>query len=181
MRWHEILSEGPSDTLLYHWMTMAKTEDVFDNDYMPAKWTHVIGGREILGNSFTRNKMFRFGEAHCVRLTVDKRALQYTNRIIPLDGELVHTRQHFPKSIRKDRVEWGKSGSQFAEEFVVGDIHDLSRCIVKVDVHGFNSGYFWSFCETVKQYCHTHDLDYAFSPDAVAKLKRSEDNWAEDR
>lgn len=174
--------EAGEEGYLYHWMNMKKTEDVFENDYMPARWEHEVGGRRIFGNSFSRNKMFSFGEERCVRLTVDKRILASTNKIIPLDAELVHTQTHFPQmKPPRDRLKFGRYGSEFAEEFVIGDIRNIARCIVKVDVRRYYSGSFYSFVQhTVKQFCHTHDIDYELSPEVQKYLRDTEERWAED-
>lgn len=178
MRWQEILEAGEAG-YLYHWMTMEKSDDVLENDRMPARWEHKIDGRVVLGNSFTRNKMFSFGEEHCIRLTVDKRILSHTNKIIPLDGEFVWSRQHYPRALRHDRVAH-TVGNHFGEEFVVGDIVDLSRAVVKIDVRGYNSSLFYSHVQLVKQYCMTHDLDYALSPDAAKMIKDTLERWRDD-
>jgi hypothetical protein len=182
-QWMNIVETG-EEGYLYHWMDMDKGAFVFEHDEMPGRWTHIIGQREIAGNSFSRNKVMSFGEERCVRLTVDKRALAARHKIIPLDAELVHFRTRSrgkePAARIRDRVMNSSSGSHFAEEFVVGDIVDLSRYIVKVDIRCFHSGLFYSFCQDAKQYCHTHDLNYEFSDCAIKFMKDTEARWAED-
>jgi hypothetical protein len=180
MRWQEIMEAGEAG-YLYHWLDMQKGEHIFEFDEMPARFKHMIGGRIVLGNSFSRNKMFRFGYDRFVRLTVDKRMLGAQNKMIPLDAELVHRRIGWGKDgDTQDRHAHARTGAQFAEEFVVGDIRDLHRVITHIDIHGYNSGGFHAYVQFVKQYCHRHDISYTISAEAQKKLKRIEDTWAED-
>ena len=144
---------------LYHTMEYNKAMDVFQNDMMPARWEHKIPGGDIVkGNSFTRNKNLRWGNA--IFLICDQQAIAYSNKIIPLDGEyawahsldrpLPYNRQDRLRhqSPWGDREVWNSTTKQkeisrtqpLSEEFVVGDIKNLHRIIRKIyllDSEGF--------------------------------------------
>jgi hypothetical protein len=175
------LTESGEAGFLYHWIDTAKAQNVFETDVMPARWTHTVDRRDIQGNSFSRNPMFKFGEERCFRITVDKRALSAQNRIIPLDAEFVHSRKYYPKALANDRKDRGPSGSQFAEEFVVGDIHNLHRIITKLEVRWvYQSGYFYKTCEDAKNYCNRWDIECVLASDVKKYMSDTEARWVED-
>lgn len=179
MRWTEI-TEAAENGVLFHWMDLDKAEHVVETNTMDARWKHLIDNRAVLGNSFSRNKVFRFGEERCIRLTVDRRVIAQTNKIIPLDGELVHSREHYPRALTVDRHFHSKTGAQFAEEFVVGPIKNLSRAIIKVEIDAYNSGRFYATAMEVKEYCARNDIECILTAQAQKFIKDTEDRWAED-
>jgi len=130
---------------LYHSMDLLKSHYVFATDIMPAFWTHTIPGLGTLkGNSFSRNRLLRY---NFVTITVDQAKLAYNNRIIPLDGNYVHQNR---KKDPNQPVDWiprlsdrshdslpyyKKMPKHFLqEEFVVGEIRQLHRKIVQIDI-----------------------------------------------
>jgi hypothetical protein len=176
MRVNEIITEAVGGNYLYHGMGYRKALDVFYADAMPAKYAHKfpIFGKEkdfdyhqnparwsnsVYGNSFTRNKRLAWD---FVQITVDKNILAQTNKIVPLDGQLVNdykNRLAFHKSVpnmfksnvpdgwkydnqgnripisyRKFDYDRGTLGGELSEEFVIGDIKNIHRCIVKIEI-----------------------------------------------
>lgn len=145
MRGYEFINEG-REGYLYHGMELDKAINVFKNDMMPAQWEHNIPGiGRVKGNSFTRNKLLRWG---FVKLTVDQQKLAQNNKIIPLDADYVHL-QRFNKSEKSipwnakisDRSQisphtWFKKTPEefLQEEFVIGDIKNLHTKIVKIEL-----------------------------------------------
>lgn len=114
----------------------------------------------VKGNSFTRNRWAWFSGSYNTMLEVDQAKLNQTNRIITIDGDLVANKSNPRKEIRfneywpviksrhneikalhkkiekpyKEKREIFFGGYQMgdlAEEFVVGDIKNISR-IIKV-------------------------------------------------
>lgn len=130
MRWQEIINEGREGPL-YHLMEIEKALAVFAQDAMEARWVHKLAGKEVIGNSFTRNKKLVWGRP--VRLTVDQRILAQTNKIIPLDGEYVFRQTHGYSLIR-DRIYNAPDSTNavWSEEFVVGPISALHRIIIAI-------------------------------------------------
>ncbi len=133
---------------LYHYMSPQKALSVFSSDDMPGKWVHNIPELgEVKGNSFTRNKRFSGSSNNrFIKLTVDKNKLQANNKIIPLDAEKVYTytrkRQEQPKNASKFsdiRISDRSLNKRFrdhamSEEFVVGDIVNLNRMLIKIEI-----------------------------------------------
>jgi len=137
----EILNEG-RDAPLYHGMTPAKARSVFTRDTLPASWTHNIPGLgKVQGNSFSRNKLLKYGY---VVITVNQTKLAQTYKIIPLDGEYVHSARHdgVPSTLpyARDRNAINMFGDKklpaqlLSEEFVVGDISNLHKYILSISV-----------------------------------------------
>lgn len=114
----------------------------------------------VMGNSFTRNKNLAWDY---VQLTVDRNILAQHNKIVPLDGQLVNdfknsfafhksvdnrfksnivsarkydpaTGQMIPTDYRKWDYDRGMPGDALSEEFVIGDIKNIHRCIVKIEL-----------------------------------------------
>lgn len=176
MRINEIINEAVGGNYLYHGMDYGKALDVFYLDAMPAKFAHKfpIFGKEkdfdyyknpkrwennVYGNSFTRNKRLAWDY---VQITVDRNILAQTNKIVPLDGELMNdyknamafhkdTPNRFKANVpdgwkidrqgnrsvtsyRKFDYDRGMNRDQLSEEFVIGDIKNIHRCIVKIEV-----------------------------------------------
>jgi hypothetical protein len=145
MRSYEFIIEG-REGYLYHGMELDKAINVFKNDMIPAMWEHNIPGiGRIKGNSFTRNKLLRWG---FVKLTVDQQKLAQNNKIIPLDADYVHL-QKFNKSEKpipwnakiSDRNQisphtWFKKTPEefLQEEFVIGDIKNLHIKLVQIEL-----------------------------------------------
>lgn len=144
MRYIE-LCEGRGGSL-YHWMDMSKTLNVLITDTMPGNWTHRLPNdpeRNVEGNSFTRDKALQWGgDSMGIRLTVDQRRLAQTNRIIPVDGHLVHahTRDTFGRKewqAINSRTKPGENANP-SEEFVVGTIKALHRYIERIEFLHFS-------------------------------------------
>ncbi len=134
------ITEG-RDAPLYHHMRYEKAIAVFASDTMPGRWMHNVPGmKAFFGNSFTRNP--RLAYPADVILTIDQRRLSQAHRIIPLDGEYVHS--YTQKGYRefgsiKDRHDnrWGRGQTHLmSEEFVVGDIENLHRYVTDIHVTG---------------------------------------------
>ncbi len=75
---------------LYHWVDKSKLYSILQEDEMKGYWFHIIpeGNRRVYGSSLTRNKRFVYPD-RVGRLTFDQGKLAQTNRIIPLDAEVV--------------------------------------------------------------------------------------------
>ena len=124
---------------LYHWIDGDKAVDIFQNDIMPAFWTHNIrtnigmaGTTPIDGTSMTRNPYFRwiYGDRP-FRLVFDEWKLAQTNKIIPLDADAALSLAQQDRSAEK-----GKSPhKQMAEEFVVGDVKPLHKYLIRIEVN----------------------------------------------
>ncbi len=119
-------------------------------DTIKAYQQHKIDGRTVKGTSFTRSKQLAFKNRSFgpVVLEVDQSKLSHTNKMIPVDAEYAH---YLARNRRKgnDPVAlraWNKfndrasgtgtheMGAAMAEEFVVGDIHPLSRYLTQIIV-----------------------------------------------
>lgn len=75
------------------------------------------------GNSFTRNPKLTM-PVYAVQLVVDEGKLNQTNKIIPVNGQLLYHRHSTGHGLDKER--------ELSEEFVLGDIKNLHRVIVKI-------------------------------------------------
>lgn len=159
MRALEFITEG-RDAPLYHWMSDKKAANVFATNTMLAYWEHDVPGLGTLkGNSFSRNAALRHG---LVRITVDQARLAQTNRMVPLEGEAIHRRkilnimkrqfgqEPVPANEPLDDVQPGRrvrypagypSSEYLAEEFVIGDIKNISRAITKIEIVNYNTPY----------------------------------------
>lgn len=145
------VNEG-RDAPLYHIMGEQKAQYVFTKDVMPARWTHNIPGvGKVSGNSFSRNKFLQQEQNMVVRLTVNQSLLARNHKIIPLNAELVHSfTQHNdflndygmpPETLSQYKPEEPDDRTKpdvdrFDEEFVVGDIKQLHRYIISIDIWG---------------------------------------------
>jgi hypothetical protein len=141
MRAKDFLNEG-RDAPLYHAVDFVKARNIFHNDMMPATWAHYVPQLgKLKGNSFTRNKRFVF---HNVVIKFDQAKLASTHKIVPLDANRVYYQGyndakaaagHYvtpPEYRRYDRQH--NDRDQMMEEFVIGDIKNLHRYIVSINV-----------------------------------------------
>lgn len=199
MRFAEIVNEARMAPL-YHYMRQEKAFDVFANDVMPAKWKHLIGGREVLGNSFTRNKNYEHGSA-CVRLHMNQAVLAQRNKIIPLDGEVTfrHTLDRDARAIDPDhtapdphnfrdrKVNSRGLGQDRAlqEEFVVGDIRPLSKAILLIEVldasfYHISGHQAVTLLDTVQEYAAKHNVETMIHPRFIENVENIKAMWAQD-
>lgn len=157
MRYHELV-ESSRSAPLFHFMDERKAFDVFANDAMPGRWKHRIPGMgEVMGNSFTRNKSFKF-HARPVRLVMNQARLAQRYKMVPLDGELIfrHTNQWAPRDGHRDRM-MNRKSQPLAEEFVVGDIQPLHVFIDRIELTNGNA--YMSGADTLE----LHDVATAYS------------------
>lgn len=171
-----VINEGEMTNLLYHWISNKKVEDIVEEDTLFGNFIHIIKGEEIKGNSFSRNKNLKINYS-TIRLTVDKDKLKNNYKIIPLDAEITHRkidpsdkyryerfRDRNPKKtnvfgdqpIRKNFDE-----DRFDEEFVVGNINNISRYITQIDF--FKSEWYSDEVDDSKvmkllEYCKSHNI-----------------------
>ena len=199
MRFAEIISEARMAPL-FHYMRQEKAFDVLTNDAMPARWKHLIDGREVKGNSFTRNKNYEHGTS-CIRLHMNQMVLAQRNKIIPLDGEVTfrHTLDKDAREIDPDynppnplnfrdrKINARGLGQDRAlqEEFVVGDIRPLSKAIAVIeilDVSFYNiSGHqAVTLLELVQDYTTKHNIETIIHPNFIENVNRIKEMWAED-
>ncbi len=142
---------------LYHHMDVPKALSVLRADAMPARFRHhdPVTGAYLDGNSFSRNASMGVRPTDSVRLVVDPVGLRARHRVVPLDSDAAFERY---RRFLNDAgaVDWEEYGDywnaydldpserdrtrnawqhQWAEEFVVGDIRDLHRHVVSVEVN----------------------------------------------
>ena len=179
MRWTEITEARQA--ALYHFMDEFKAKDCFERDAMEAKWSHLIDGRRVKGNSFSRNANFHMPRA--IRLVMNQMALSARHKIIPIDGE-----RTFHTTLRKDtdddrevtirdRVINGKHDKALQEEFVLGDIAPLSKFISVIE---FNdpSNYFVRGSELIElhtlvtTYAEKHGVELRVHPKVIREIDR---------
>lgn len=148
----EIVDEARAAPL-YHNMTDEKARAVFSNDSLPANWqSNIPGLGRVNGNSFTRNKEYgteyTYG-GYIVRLVVDQAKLAQTHKIVPVNAELLQ-RQAATNNSRlsgglepSPHTEFPRSAmdrnkrdprERMDEEFVIGDINNLHRYVVGIQV-----------------------------------------------
>ena len=165
-------------------MTGDKARHVFEHNIMEARWKSVVGGRELLGNSFSRNHNLWFGSGP-VRITVDTFKLRRHNRVIPLDGELVHAlTSNFskPDNFRDRTGNWSAGNryhnEQLREEFVVGNIEPLSRVIERIEIRqGIR---IMPVVEATLDYCERHRIPLLCSDTVLRDVDLIAQSWAED-
>jgi hypothetical protein len=143
-----VINEGEITNLLYHWISNKKIDDIVEEDTLFGNFIHTIRGQKISGNSFSRNKNLKINYS-TVRLTVDKDKLKNNYKIMPLDAEIIHRkidfddRQKYNKFRDRNPKKTNIFGDQpirknfdedrFDEEFVVGNITNVSRYITQID------------------------------------------------
>lgn len=149
---------------LYHLMGYDKALWVLEHDMLEAHWTHDIPNLgKKKGISFSRNKFFHYGEK-AVKLTIDQQKLSAFKKIIPLDAELVYRHNSGLRQSPdlRDRKMNKKSGQQYAEEFVVGEIKQLHRVLKKVDVNYavyHRQSMFKQLMKDVREYCKKYNIE----------------------
>jgi hypothetical protein len=142
------INETEMPNLLYHWISEKKANDITKEDILYGNFIHTLRGKKIKGNSFSRNKNLKINYS-TIRLTVDKDKLKNNYKIIPLDAEIIHrgvdTSDDYKYQRYKDRnpkktnvfgdqpIQKNFDEYRFDEEFVVGDIKNISRYITQID------------------------------------------------
>lgn len=194
MRWQEL--QEARQAPLYHTMDARKAFYCFDNDAMPARWKHVIDGREVMGNSFSRNPNYEHG-GRPVRFVVDQQMLATRHKIIPVDGERAFrttanaeegsSTYSLGKGMRDRNINQRRLGSDGAlqEEFVVGDIRDLSRFIQCVELCSPDF-YMMTGADAVRlldeatAYADKHQLDRKFHPKFIENVEEIKQRWVDE-
>lgn len=144
------INEGINDNLLYSWISNEKIINIVESDKMYGNFKHTIKGKDFYGNSFSRNKNLIIAQ-YRVRICVDKSLLSMNYRIIPLDGEIIHRRIDFndkykynkyrdrnPKKTHvfgDQKISNDFDKQRFDEEFVLGDIKNISRYITEIIIY----------------------------------------------
>ncbi len=151
---------------LYHWVGKSKLYNILHEDKMGAWWEHIIpeGNRKVYGNSLTRNKRFVYLD-RIGRLTFDQGKLAQTNKIIPLDAEVVFDHTHGGigiDGITTDRQKaqksqysndyYHKESNIMAEEFVIGDIQPLHNYLIEIAIARSKTRYVMIAQEYAKKY-----------------------------
>jgi hypothetical protein len=171
-----VITESGMRELIYHWIGDKKVDDIVKEDTLFGNFIHIIRGRKIKGNSFSRNKNLKINYS-TIRLTVDKDKLKNNYKIIPLDAEITHRRidtsdkhkyERFRDRNPKKSNVFGDQPIQkdfdkyrFDEEFVVGDIKNISRCITQIDI--FKKEWYSDEIDNGKvekllEYCRLHNI-----------------------
>lgn len=168
--------EHVSDNLLYTWVSKKKIEDIVNNDTLYGNFKHTVKNKDIYGNSFSRNKNLII-DHYQVKLVVNKTILSTKYKIVPLDGEIIHRKidvkdkqkydRYRDRNPKKTHIFGDQKISKdfdkhvFAEEFVLGDIKNLSRYITEIIVYPKN----WNsediedvVINKLKNYCDKHNI-----------------------
>lgn len=150
------LQEG-RDAPLYHFGDEEKARSVFNNDVLPATFTHDLSGMGksvVKGSSLTRNGKLEIWSKD-YKFTIDQSIITHTNKIIPLDGEYAHMAgdsdpanfAHVSSSRNRgsDTFPTGFSSNKIGnaawdEEFVIGDVHQFHKAVIMVEVVVSNNG-----------------------------------------
>lgn len=199
MRWAEISEARQAP--LYHFMDARKALVVFEQDAMAANWMHVVDGRQVKGNSFSRNKNYSHGAGSVVRLHADQLRLSARNKIIPVDGEIVfrHTGdvaypgERAPRSMKDlsgfmDRkINSRRLGQDAAlqEEFVVGEIKPLSKVLLLIEVLSPNFYHISgqqavTLLDAVRAYAEQHQVELSIHPRFIENVEEIKARWADD-
>lgn len=137
MRYTEIINEARQGHL-YHWVRMAHLNHITNKNMLPASWTHYVPyyDRTLVGRSFTRNKRrIHLGYMNRVLLVFDHAKLAMNNKIFPLDADMafLNTDMYRNKKAkiinirdRRPRKHNNIPTEPYAEEFVIGDIENIS-------------------------------------------------------
>lgn len=180
MRFYEFyqpLNEG-RDAPLYHGMSLEKAASVFKTDTLKASWTHDIPSLgKVTGTSLSRNSRLKYGN---IVLVLDQAKLSRRFKMIPLDGEFM-----FYKGNSNDRRQKvynpfapGNVSPQLAEEFLVGDIKNLSQYILEIQIAlptmkaPPNEADFNSMQALVANYANQHGIKVSIDP----KIQQAIDN-----
>lgn len=146
----DFISENVYKNTLYSWISTNKIKDIVYRNIIFGGFKHTLKNKDIFGNSFSRNK-FLVIDNYRVKIEVDKDLIKNRYKIIPLDGEIIHRKVRFNDIWKynkyKDRnpKKTNVFGDQpinkdfhihrFDEEFIIGDIKDVSKYITKVIVY----------------------------------------------
>lgn len=174
------------DAPLYHHMEHDKAVIVFEADTLEPWWTHDVPGLGILkGTSMTRNASMTMRRP--VTLVIDQRRISQTNRIVPLDGELVfaHTLGYRKMHDRRRHYVEPKDKAMFtlAEEFVVGVVKPLHVAVVRIVLHAdtFLSGaQSWAVYEAARAYSKKWNVPIVGGKPFVDRERERRAVWRED-
>jgi hypothetical protein len=171
-----VINEGDMTNLLYHWISNKKVDNIIEEDTLFGDFIHILKDVEIKGNSFSRNKNLKINYS-TIRLTVDKDKLKNNYKIIPLDGEIIHRKIDPLDKYRYERfrdrnpkktnvfgdqpISKNFDEHRFDEEFVVGNINNISRYITQIDF--FKSEWYSdevgdSKVNELLEYCKLHNI-----------------------
>jgi hypothetical protein len=145
----DFLNEGINDNLLYSWISNEKIINIIETDKIYGNFKHTINNKDYYGNSFSRNKNLII-DHYRIRITIDKSLLTMNYKIIPLDGEIIHRKIDFkdewkynkyrdrnPKKTHifgDQKISKDFDKHRFDEEFVLGDIKNISRYITEINI-----------------------------------------------
>ena len=124
--------------MLFHWANRDKALMAFENDVLPATWTHDMpDGRKLTGTSMSRNPNFRISKP--IRLVFDEAKLAARHKIIPLDADYVFS-YGASRTRTPDPEEWAAKdarvhGRTADEEFVLRDIKPLHHYLVAIQMN----------------------------------------------
>lgn len=151
---------------LYHWLGNVKLASVLEHDMMPAWWEHQLpwSNERVEGNSLSRNPRFKYPTTgRTVRLTFNQDALSRTNRIIPMDAEVVFSHSERAPDTLQDRSKpMSGEGDEnvMAEEFVVGNIKPLHKYLTEIGVIGDSST---RTIQMIKEYSEKYSIPVKYS------------------
>ena len=170
------INEGINDNLLYSWISNKKIIDIVEGNKMYGNFKHTIKNKDFYGNSFSRNKNLIIDQ-YRVRISVDKSLLSMNYKIIPLDGEIIHRRIDFKDEWKynkyKDRnpkkthifgdqkISKDFDKHRFDEEFVLGDINNISRYITEISIYPekwYSEEIEENLINDLKNYCDKHNI-----------------------
>lgn len=129
---------------LYHAINPGKLRDTLNSNTLKATWTHDIPGMgKQTGISLTRNKNVKY---NYVVLVLDQAKLTQKFKMVPVDGEHLF----YKSDTVRDRsssistlAHRGPNNLQLAEEFLIGDIPNLSNYLLEIHLveptHGTTS------------------------------------------
>lgn len=186
MRFSEI--KESSDASLYHFMDFNKAEAVFHDDAIRPSWKHDVPGLgEVYGTSMTRNHRLYVRNSRPVCIVVDRRTLKYTNKIVPLDGELVFSHTHKYRLVR-DRTRYNtpsniKHDFILAEEFVIGLIKPLNRYVTTISLNYVSHESVmqnWNAYLISKKYADRHGIPIIGGEAFINKFEERQKQWSDD-
>lgn len=136
------IKEG-RDAPLYHWISVDKLAFLIKRDVLLGNWEHKNPetGKTIMGTSLSRNKRFRWAGRN-VRIVFDQARLARDYKILPLDANLVAyytalglkgdnwKKNNFNRSKVDAKGNWSLD---FGEEFILGDIKNAHKYIMRID------------------------------------------------
>lgn len=178
MLYQDFLVES-KDYYLYHWVSIKKMYEIINNDVLYANFVHIINGMKIKGNSFSRNKNLKIN-SYYIRMTVNQLKISYNYKILPLDGEIIHRKIDYKNDILKynkfkDRnpkktnvfgdspISKNFDEYRFDEEFILGDIKNISKYIKKIEIYKpnwYSQEYDEELVNKVEGYCLINNITY---------------------